>query len=96
MTVGELVGAFANAWGPEAKWLVRSDSPDLRETNQLRLETSLARTVLGWSSCISVYESLRLAADWYRAFYQKDDRQKLLDITLNQLRQHGETFRKKN
>ena len=44
---------------------IASDAPELHEAKMLRLDSSKARTDLGWRPALSFDDTVRLTADWY-------------------------------
>ncbi|MEI7658888.1 MAG: CDP-glucose 4,6-dehydratase [Phycisphaerae bacterium] len=69
-TVGEVVKAFVEQWGPEASW--RHDPPPNapHEAGLLMLDPSKAIRELGWRPRLDLATTLRFTAEWYRRFHQ--------------------------
>ena len=65
-TVADVIRALSNAWG-DAPTLVGAESSPF-EQPVLRLDASKARTRLGWAPRLGFEETMRLTADWYRAY----------------------------
>lgn len=63
--VRELVNRLAAAW-PEKQLDVRVEPAGLHEAAVLRLDTTRARTHLGWRPALSIDEAVALTVDWYR------------------------------
>ncbi len=66
--VGTLVALVCDAWGPGAPRVlfgVPGEGP--HEANVLRLDTTKARTMLGWRPQLDLETSVRMTIDWYRA-----------------------------
>ncbi|HET6508909.1 MAG TPA: CDP-glucose 4,6-dehydratase [Baekduia sp.] len=62
------------------------DGPHPHEAHWLKLDSSLARTTLGWSPAWGLAEGLRATADWYRAHRAGDD---VLALTRSQIAAFG-------
>jgi CDP-glucose 4,6-dehydratase len=72
MSVGELVDTLAALWGPQAHR--RADpAPQPPEAGQLRLDSSKARSKLGWRSRYGTREALALVVAWQRAWLDGED-----------------------
>lgn len=94
--------AFAKAYnfGPSdddvrpVGWLVEQlavaseidDGPHPHEAHWLKLDSSLARTTLGWAPSWDLAEGLRATADWYRAHRAGED---VLALTRAQIASFG-------
>lgn len=71
LTVEHVARRFVTALGREPDEVMDLKEPDPRapkETSLLTLDSTLARTLLGWRSLLSAEEAVDLAGDWYRAF----------------------------
>lgn len=68
-TVATLVKTLSGGW-PGAAWTLADEPRDSKtEATTLRLNCDKARERLQWRPLLSFAESVRLTADWYRAFY---------------------------
>jgi len=68
-TVEELVADFAMLWG-DGKWCVHQSNCDAnKECRLLKLCCDKALHCLGWHTALSFKETLKMTADWYKAFY---------------------------
>lgn len=65
---------------------VTDDGPHPHEAHWLKLDSSLARTTLGWTPAWDLTEGLRRTADWYRAHREGED---LLALTRAQIAAFG-------
>ncbi|HEX6249890.1 MAG TPA: CDP-glucose 4,6-dehydratase [Gemmatimonadaceae bacterium] len=63
--VRELVNRLAAAW-PNRQLDVRVEAAGLHEAAVLRLDTTRARTRLGWQPALSIDEAVALTVAWYR------------------------------
>ncbi|HEY4031008.1 MAG TPA: CDP-glucose 4,6-dehydratase [Caulobacteraceae bacterium] len=66
VTVGEIAGRFARAWGPSAPAPVIEPSP-LSEAGMLRLDSAKAAAGLDWRPALGLDEAVAMTADWWRA-----------------------------
>jgi CDP-glucose 4,6-dehydratase len=71
-SVSELVQAFTMRWGGSPGWRPDTDQHP-HEASLLTLDATLARSVLGWRPLLGFDEAVTWTADWYRAFWNKDD-----------------------
>jgi CDP-glucose 4,6-dehydratase len=83
-TVAEVVEALASLWNVERPWR-KDEIIHAPEELQLRLDVSKAVNVLGWTGRLSIGESLRWAAGWYRDYHRGVDARKLC---LDQIARH--------
>ncbi len=84
VAVQELVETLATAWG-EARWVPRPQSNAPHEARLLRLDSSKARSLLGWSPLLSLRQSAEWIAEWHRHVERTKDAR---SITLEQLQRY--------
>lgn len=65
-TVGQLLNALQEHW-PELRWHC-PDEVHPHEARQLQLDSSKARTALGWRPRWNLVSSIQATAEWYRHF----------------------------
>jgi CDP-glucose 4,6-dehydratase len=65
ITVGELATRLMAAWGEGLAPVVEPSA--LHEAQTLRLDIAKAHALLGWRPALSIDETVRMTADWYRA-----------------------------
>ncbi|HWC08384.1 MAG TPA: CDP-glucose 4,6-dehydratase, partial [Solirubrobacterales bacterium] len=63
--VGWLIERLAELWPERVKWTLDS-GPHPHEANYLKLDSSLARTRLGWRPLVTLEPGLAETAAWYR------------------------------
>jgi CDP-glucose 4,6-dehydratase len=66
ITTGELVRLFCEEWGGGASWIDRSGKDAPHEAGFLRLDTSLAREVLGWKPMWDIRSTVEKTVSFYR------------------------------
>ena len=66
-TVARLLDGFYAGFDEPPGW-ARDGAPHPHEANLLRLDTSRARAVLGWTPLLTLAESIAWTAEWYRAW----------------------------
>jgi CDP-glucose 4,6-dehydratase len=66
LTVGEVADTMADLWGDGAEWSATGD-PGPHEAGLLMLDSTQARTVLGWGPAMDAHEALALTVDWERS-----------------------------
>ncbi len=86
LTVGEVVEACAAAWGRPIAW-EQEPGQHPHETHVLRLDSSKARTHLGWRTRWPLVEGLSRTVAWHRAFLTGQDVSALMRA---QLAAHGD------
>jgi CDP-glucose 4,6-dehydratase len=64
-TVREVIELVISAWG-RGEWVDRRATTTLRETAELRIDSSKARAHLGWSPTWSFEAAVRSTVAWYR------------------------------
>jgi CDP-glucose 4,6-dehydratase len=81
VTVGEVVDHLVRRWGPTANWR-RDGGEHPHEAAYLRLDSSHARSKLGWRPQLSLEQSLDMTVEWYRQF---DAGGAMRAVTLSQI-----------
>jgi CDP-glucose 4,6-dehydratase len=79
LTVAELVNQVVAVWGPGAAWHAQPDVGAVHEAKLLRLDTTLAQTLLGWQPSYRAREAVRRTVAWYRACREELPYQLCLD-----------------
>lgn len=84
-TVGEVIDAFARAWGGKAAWKHVAPKAAPHEAGLLMLDPSLAHRDLGWRPRFTFDDSLRNTAQWYRKFHGRATGAAMLAATRDQI-----------
>jgi CDP-glucose 4,6-dehydratase len=71
-------------WGEGASWTVES-APQVHEARVLRLDSSKARTLLGWRPGLNLEAAVDWTVGWYKAHARGSD---MRDFTLSQIRRY--------
>jgi CDP-glucose 4,6-dehydratase len=79
--VGWLVEQLAEMWPGGVRWTL-DDGPHPHEARYLKLDSSLARSRLGWRPLVGLEETLRSIVEWYRALADGGD---MRAVTLGQI-----------
>ena len=79
--VGWLVQRLAELWDGDLKWEL-DEGPHPHEARYLKLDSSRARTRLGWRPVLGLDAALAATADWYRRLGEGEDMQR---VTREQL-----------
>lgn len=82
--VGWIADELVRSWGGEASW-TRDSAVHPREAHALKLDTSKAGTCLAWRPVLPLQQALGWIVEWYRAFQNGDDLQRL---TANQIERY--------
>lgn len=79
-SVKDVLSRLAAEW-PSLAW-EKTDQPQPHESQLLYLDSSNARSLLGWRPVWSLSETLMRTADWYRAWFERGEI--ITDHQLNQ------------
>ena len=69
-SVTELIKTFLSYWG-NAKWKHEKPKSNKKESTLLKLSCDKALHFLKWHSVFPFNETVRLTAEWYKAYYKK-------------------------
>lgn len=83
ISVREIAAQAASVWGPDAGWQV-GESDHLHEASLLTLDSSLARSSLGWIDYLTVEDAVRWTVEWEK---QVDDGADAREVCLRQIRE---------
>ena len=81
ISITAMLGSAA-CWGGAANWQQTGSNP-VKEAHSLRLDSSMARQVLGWQPRSDLQQALQWTADWYR---QHAEGRPAADISREQIR----------
>ena len=84
-SVGDVARRVAALWGSDARVVEGSDAP-APEAGLLRLDSSLARSELGWAPRWSLQRALEQTVAWQQAWRRGDD---MRAASLGQIAAHG-------
>lgn len=85
-TVAEVANKLSQLWGSKNDWRVALGTHP-HEAQNLRLDTTLAQTELGWKSLLSIDRTLKLVVDWEKARLNNVD---VRQTTLQQIKDYQE------
>lgn len=91
-SVEELIRIFTRMWGA-GRWTVRERSDSgKKESSLLKLNCDKAMHYLNWHAVLSFEETVRMTADWYKAFYggEKD----MYGFTTRQIEEYSALAKK--
>jgi CDP-glucose 4,6-dehydratase len=82
--VSYVVELMASIWGDGAKWEIdrRAQPP---EAKLLTLDSTKARTLLGWRPRLSLQQAIELTLEWYRAAQKEEGAEALRELTFRQI-----------
>lgn len=89
-TVERIANHLASAWGKSAAW-IRDPETGAHEAGILRLDSSKARTQLGWHPQLTTEASLAWTVAWYREWDNGEDMQ---EFTLRQIEEYQRLCRR--
>lgn len=75
VTVGEVADTVARLWGNGAQVVHATSAQNPRESGSLRLDSTRARTELGWKPHWSLQQTLQSTVGWYRDWRAGSDMQ---------------------
>jgi CDP-glucose 4,6-dehydratase len=81
MPVEWIVTKMIEAWGEGASYVLDSQ-PQVHEANYLKLDSSKARSLLGWAPKLELSEALQWLTEWYKVCEQGKD---MREYTLSQI-----------
>lgn len=87
--VGEILDSLAALWGDGASWQADGQQHP-HEAGLLRLDSSKARTLLGWKSQFDIEQALERVVSWHRGWMAGAD---MRAFTLDQIGQYMELDR---
>lgn len=70
---------------PTMRWQTPDKPPSLHEAGHLKLDSSKARSLLGWKPCWNIGIALDKTVEWHRAWRNKEE---VRQVTLEQIRQY--------
>ena len=79
--VERIATTLVNLWGNGASW-ISDATPSAHEAHYLRLDSSKARTELGWEPKLGIKSALEWTVSWYRTWHSNGD---LLQATRDQI-----------
>lgn len=83
--VSWIVSRMRAAWGGEAKDAGLDSQPGVHEAGLLRLDSSKARTALGWQPVLGLQEALDWIAEWHKCVNARFDPR---EVTLRQIEEY--------
>lgn len=88
LTVGALLEKLGRCWGPGMTWQI-DNGQHHHEAKYLRLDSSKAKTILGWRPLWKLDQALEATAQWYKALQSQKD---AASFTLEQIRAYQSTL----
>ena len=93
ITVANLAHRVMRAWGGQTAFVPHIEPSALVEAQILRLDISKANALLGWRPVLTIDETVRMTADWYRLHAQSPGG--AADLTREQIASYREVTRRK-
>lgn len=84
LTVAEVAREIADLWGADGQLVVERQDLAVPETGELRLDSSLAVSALGWSPRWDTREALRRTVAWYRSHADGGDMARCTDSQIRE------------
>jgi CDP-glucose 4,6-dehydratase len=82
--VERIATKLVNMWGGNASW-ISDPAPNVHEAHYLRLDSSRARSELGWVPQLEIEDALEWTVSWYRSCQGGCD---MLQVTRNQIAEY--------
>jgi CDP-glucose 4,6-dehydratase len=79
--VGFILEEIKQLWDEKVSWQIAEETHP-HETNLLKLNSTKAKTELDWKPKLNLSEALKLTADWYKSFKNKEN---LIETTQKQI-----------
>jgi len=83
--VADVIEGFTRIWGDGARWLHEPESRTVHEAGLLLLDSTRARTELGWQPQARLDTALCHTVAWYRALHEGRSASELVQLTLGQI-----------
>ena len=80
-TVGWILEKIRQIWEENVNWEIAAEGQP-HEAGILKLDSTEAKNKLGWQPKLNLNEAVRLTAEWYRGFRNKED---LIELTRTQI-----------
>jgi len=80
--VGWILEEIKRVWNEPVNWEI-ADGKQPHEAHLLKLDSAKAKNELNWSPKLSLEEAVKLTAEWYRGFKDKQDLIKLMTNQIN-------------
>jgi CDP-glucose 4,6-dehydratase len=87
--VGDVLRLLQELWGNEFTWRVDKSSQP-HESRYLKLDSTKARTLLGWQPKWDLRSALAATVNWFKAYQRRED---LRRITLEQMQSYQRALR---
>lgn len=78
-----IVERLAKLWGSGAEWRMESDRPSPHESTVLKLDSSKARTLLGWRSRLDIFSALEWVVEWYKNYHEDHSMRELTEAQID-------------
>ena len=73
---------FCQIWGDHASWEATNSERQAHEANLLRLDTSKAKSRLGWRPAWDARRAVEETVQWYKAFAAGEDMKKFTEFQI--------------
>jgi CDP-glucose 4,6-dehydratase len=84
-SVEELINSMAKYW-PGVGWKdISQKTRKPRESTLLKLNCEKAFSLLGWRSVLSFQETIQMTAEWYKVYYEQQEKKSIYDLTMRQV-----------
>lgn len=91
-SVEELIEVFLSYWGKAGWRHIKATTKDKKEATLLKLSYDKALNLLNWHAVLGFNETVRLTAEWYKAFYSK--KEDMYKFSLKQIEQYVKDAKK--
>ena len=82
VSVEKIVATISRLWSPTTRWEV-DRTPHVHEANALKLDSSKARSRLGWRPRLGLASALEWTVEWYKTHAQGQDAKALTIAQIN-------------
>jgi CDP-glucose 4,6-dehydratase len=77
-----IVDRLTRSWGPDASWVL-DEAEHPHEDHFLKLDTTKAKSLLGWRPILELGEALEWIVEWYRGFTDGRDMRRLTEEQID-------------
>lgn len=82
LKTSDVCNFFCQIWGDHASWEATNSEGQAHEANLLRLDTSKAKSRLGWRPVWDARRAVEETVRWYRAFAEGEDMKKITEFQI--------------
>ncbi len=86
-SVLSLIEEMSRHWS-DVEWKIIQNKKQVHEAGLLKLNCDKAQAVLNWRPALSFEETIKLTVDWYKRFYELEDKTSILEFSMDQINEY--------